>query len=100
MLHMRINIEVPVGGALVNACHDSDPSSVDACTDDCPICDNCVAFSWQGCETCGSKLGGERHAVAIIFAGTDRENEYYSACVECYLRIEGSFDALHDMGAI
>ena len=91
MLRMTIKLEIPKGGALVNACphDDSDPSFVYACIDDCPICDKCTTFSWQNCETCNSTLGGERHAVAVIFVGTERKSEYYSACVDCMREVEG-----------
>ena len=84
MLRMTIKLEIPEGGALVNACHCGDTCA----TDDCPMCYYCAAFSWQYCETCGSRAG-ERHSIAIIFAGTEREPEYYSACVDCVHEIEG-----------
>ena len=86
MLRMTIKLEIPEGGALVNVCHCGDPCSLV----DCSPCDNCDSFSWQDCEVCQTDYaGGERHSVAIIFAGTEREPEYYSACVDCVREIEG-----------
>ena len=54
--------------------------------ENCNQCESCACeaeFSWKSCSICKSTLGGSRHAVAVIFPGTDRPAEFYAACYDC-----------------
>ena len=84
-------IKLEAESALVNACHCGDKYH----ETECEACDNCASFTWGACEICepnpdatAGPLGGERHAVAVIFPGTFQKSNYYSACVDCVSRIE------------
>lgn len=59
----------------------------------CPDCFDCTerglteegggaqGFSWRPCETCGSRLGGDREAAHYL--DSDREINHVSVCIDC-----------------
>ena len=79
-----VNSNVPDDRDLVvNSCP-NDGDVYTHCADDyCQACNHTSEFSDDPCETCRSRLGGSRHALAAIKPGTNEEPLHYSVCQNC-----------------